>query len=92
MQRGLALSYSSHLASVNFVAEIWPKEGGASHDREQNSNILWYCTDAQRYDTIGALGNSRIARRISTGWPPVVSLSSELIRKVRFARQTARAF
>ncbi len=23
-------------------------------------NILWYCTDQQRYDTIGALGNSHV--------------------------------
>ena len=55
-------------------------------------NILWYCTDAQRYDTIGALATATSARQILTGWPPVVSLSSEPIRKVRFARQAARAF
>ncbi|MGY8696817.1 MAG: sulfatase-like hydrolase/transferase, partial [Verrucomicrobiia bacterium] len=23
-------------------------------------NILWYCTDQQRFDTIGALGNSHV--------------------------------
>lgn len=26
----------------------------------ERPNILWYCTDAQRYDTIGALGNRHI--------------------------------
>ena len=28
--------------------------------QNEHPNILWYCTDAQRYDTIGALGNSHI--------------------------------
>lgn len=27
----------------------------------EHPNILWYCTDSQRYDTIGALGNMHIA-------------------------------
>ncbi len=27
---------------------------------QQRPNILWYCADAQRYDTVGALGNSEI--------------------------------
>ena len=29
-------------------------------------NILWICTDQQRYDTIGALGNEHIRTRTST--------------------------
>ena len=28
--------------------------------RRERPNILWYCTDQQRYDTIGALGNAHI--------------------------------
>ncbi len=28
--------------------------------KNKKPNILWYCTDAQRYDTIGALGNGHI--------------------------------
>ncbi|MGC6457017.1 MAG: sulfatase [Akkermansiaceae bacterium] len=27
---------------------------------ERRPNILWYCTDQQRFDTIGALGNSHV--------------------------------
>ena len=27
---------------------------------DERPNVLWICTDQQRYDTIGALGNSRI--------------------------------
>lgn len=27
---------------------------------DQRPNILWYCTDQQRYDTIGALGNPHV--------------------------------
>ena len=27
---------------------------------EKRPNILWYCTDQQRFDTIGALGNPHI--------------------------------
>lgn len=27
---------------------------------KQKKNIVWFCTDQQRYDTIGALGNDRI--------------------------------
>jgi len=29
-------------------------------DMEKRPNILWYCTDQQRFDTIGALGNPHI--------------------------------
>ena len=29
-------------------------------------NILWICTDQQRYDTIGALGNPHVDTPIST--------------------------
>jgi arylsulfatase A-like enzyme len=32
----------------------------ALHQAVQRPNILWLCTDQQRFDTIGALGNSRI--------------------------------
>ncbi len=28
--------------------------------KDQHPNILWYCTDQQRYDTIHALGNEHI--------------------------------
>ena len=27
---------------------------------DRRPNILWYCTDQQRFDTIGALGNSHV--------------------------------
>ncbi|MEL6104556.1 MAG: sulfatase-like hydrolase/transferase, partial [Planctomycetota bacterium] len=27
---------------------------------ERRPNILWYCTDQQRFDTIGALGNPHV--------------------------------
>lgn len=30
-------------------------------DRDNRPNILWFCTDQQRYDTISALGNPSIA-------------------------------
>ena len=29
-------------------------------DDKPRPNILWYCTDQQRYDTIGALGNPHV--------------------------------
>ena len=29
----------------------------------QRPNILWYCTDQQRFDTIGALGNPHVMTR-----------------------------
>ena len=29
-------------------------------DSSRRPNILWYCTDQQRFDTIGALGNSHV--------------------------------
>ena len=31
------------------------------NDRDKRPNILWICTDQQRYDTIGALGNDKVS-------------------------------
>ena len=31
------------------------------NERSQRPNILWICTDQQRYDTIGALGNDKVS-------------------------------
>ncbi|MGI9423525.1 MAG: sulfatase family protein [Hyphomicrobiaceae bacterium] len=34
---------------------------------QQRPNILWYCTDQQRFDTIGALGNPHVVTPIIDG-------------------------
>ena len=46
----------------------------AAGDPSARPNILWICTDQQRYDTIGGLATLTSARPISTGsstraWP-----------------------
>ena len=34
---------------------------------DRRPNILWYCTDQQRYDTIGALGNPHVRTPVLDG-------------------------
>ena len=41
-----------------FLWKVADKNGGISMDKRPN--ILWLCTDQQRWDTIHALGNSFI--------------------------------
>ena len=36
--------------------------------RQQRPNILWYCSDAQRFDTIHALGNNHIRTPTRPDW------------------------
>ena len=56
-------------------------------------NILWVCTDQQRYDTIGALGYSHVDtphvdRLVAEG----VAFYARLLPKARFVRRAARVF
>ncbi len=49
------LRYNSLDVDVAFVFEQLSTRGDGVTD--SRPNILWYCTDQQRFDTIGALGN-----------------------------------
>ena len=46
---------------------------------QKQPNILWYCTDQQRFDTIGALGNSFVRTPILINWYPKEPLYSHLL-------------
>ncbi len=53
----VAASFSNNAMS----AEPGPRQVNRSAERlSKRPNILWICTDQQRYDTIGALGNKYI--------------------------------
>ena len=57
----------------------------------ERPNILWYCTDQQRFDTIGALGNPHVRTPVIDQLVRDGVIYAYLLPKARFARQAGRA-
>ena len=58
-------------------------------EKQKSPNILWICTDQQRYDTINALGNPHIRKVLLPATTPSASAKKPASPRVTRRNRTA---